>query len=67
LRLTPPYGKDRGVSGRDLRRLAGPERCRSSVVEHLIGNEEVVSSILTGSTSNVLNRWNFACDASLCA
>jgi hypothetical protein len=25
-------------------------RCRSSVVEHLIGNEEVHSSILCGST-----------------
>jgi hypothetical protein len=26
-------------------------RCRSSVVEHFIGNEEVDSSILSGSTS----------------
>ena len=32
------------------------QRCRSSVVEHFIGNEEVVSSILTGSTIMLTNR-----------
>ena len=32
-------------------RFSTPVRCRSSVVEHLIGNEEVHSSILCGSTS----------------
>src|SRR5262249_26589157 len=29
-----------------------PSRCRSSVVEHSLGKGEVVSSILTGSTSD---------------
>ena len=30
--------------------VGSPARCRSSVVEHFIGNEEVLSSILSGST-----------------
>lgn len=37
----------RGPEGHRFNRI----RCRSSVVEHLIGNEEVHSSILCGSTS----------------
>jgi hypothetical protein len=43
--------KDRHVSGPDLGDLPPKRRCRSSVVEHFIGNEEVDSSILSGSTS----------------
>jgi hypothetical protein len=33
-----------------------PVRCRSSVVEHFIGNEEVDSSILSGSTTASLEN-----------
>jgi hypothetical protein len=47
-----------------IARLAGPQEadsrvvacCRSSVVEHSIGNGEVDSSILSGSTSRFLFR-----------
>src|SRR5262245_52031915 len=34
-------------------RTLRPPRCRSSVVEHSLGKGEVVSSILTGSTTNL--------------
>jgi hypothetical protein len=40
-------------------RFSTPVRCRSSVVEHLIGNEEVHSSILCGSTSHPASFANF--------
>jgi hypothetical protein len=30
--------------------------CRSSVVEHSIGNGEVDSSILSGSTSHIMSK-----------
>ena len=55
LRGIRPCGKDRpallGPFGRFS--LSGA-RCRSSVVEHSIGNGEVDSSILSGSTSPLL-------------
>src|SRR3546814_9981509 len=41
----------RSALSRTMVRTAWQRRCRSSVVEHLIGNEEVDSSILSGSTS----------------
>jgi hypothetical protein len=56
LRLRQPYGKDRAGFGA-LRARVGTlnfgaaQCCRSSVVEHPLGKGEVVSSILTGSTS----------------
>src|SRR6478736_9243320 len=52
LRQRGPCGKNRPLGGSLLGRF--PEyraRCRSSVVEHSIGNGEVDSSILSGSTS----------------
>ena len=59
LRHIRPCGKDRRarLSGSDLRRSPvwrNPHRCcRSSVVEHPLGKGEVVSSILTGSTTTM--------------
>ena len=46
----PAYGKE---SPRDRIHFSAPirARCRSSVVEHSLGKGEVVSSILTGSTT----------------
>jgi hypothetical protein len=59
LRGIRPCGKDRpallGPFGRFS--LSGA-RCRSSVVEHSIGNGEVDSSILSGSTSSPNNNNN---------
>ena len=52
LRRCGPYGKDRGIRGRIPCDIAPARRCRSSVVEHSLGKGEVVSSILTGSTTN---------------
>ena len=54
LHPVPPCGKDRGVCGRNRSLISSGRtaRCRSSVVEHPLGKGEVVSSILTGSTSN---------------
>jgi hypothetical protein len=49
LRRFPPYGKDRAFPGVICASFP-PERCHSSAVEHFIGNEEVDSSILSGST-----------------
>jgi hypothetical protein len=52
LRKTPPYGKDRPGFFARIRRVKGRRaRCRSSVVEHSLGKGEVLSSILSGSTS----------------
>jgi hypothetical protein len=48
LRGPDPYGKPCPRGGSPPRFV--PVCCRSSVVEHLIGNEEVHSSILCGST-----------------
>jgi hypothetical protein len=45
-----PYGKPCPARARLPPRFRPKVRCRSSVVEHLIGNEEVHSSILCGST-----------------
>ena len=56
LRLSPPYGKDRPASGGIFRFFRACSCCRSSVVEHSIGNGEVDSSILSGSTSLSLVR-----------
>ena len=55
LRHFRPYGKDRRARGRVPFLLFSPpaRRCRSSVVEHPLGKGEVVSSILTGSTSRL--------------
>src|SRR5262249_26509186 len=61
LRPMGPCGKDRRTRGRFLiGRFSHPaRRCRSSVVEHPLGKGEVVSSILTGSTSKTgLSRNN---------
>ena len=44
----PRYGKG---SPRNFIRSETRASCRSSVVEHSLGKGEVVSSILTGSTS----------------
>src|ERR1700730_3971643 len=63
----------RGIrtSGKDRAALLGPvgrfslsgARCRSSVVEHSIGNGEVDSSILSGSTSFLGQLLAFRCPA----
>jgi hypothetical protein len=53
LRHFAPCGKDRRARGRiPISRFHTARRCRSSVVEHPLGKGEVVSSILTGSTTN---------------
>jgi hypothetical protein len=55
LRPFRPCGNDRAPLRLRMVRIRGsPARCRSSVVEHFIGNEEVLSSILSGSTSSRL-------------
>jgi hypothetical protein len=54
LRAHFPYGKDRRAIP-----FQGRARCRSSVVEHSLGKGEVVSSILTGSTSKTKQTKNF--------
>jgi hypothetical protein len=55
LRPFRPCGNDRAPLRLHRVQLRGsPARCRSSVVEHFIGNEEVLSSILSGSTSSRL-------------
>ena len=54
----PPRLRERGPCGKDRPALSRPfgailvsgACCRSSVVEHSIGNGEVDSSILSGST-----------------
>ena len=51
LRRCGPYGKDRRIRGRIPSVSHPARRCRSSVVEHSLGKGEVVSSILTGSTT----------------
>src|SRR5262245_40042974 len=53
LRHVRPCGKDRSARAPFLiGRFSHPaRRCRSSVVEHPLGKGEVVSSILTGSTT----------------
>ena len=55
LRSSPPCGNERRIS-RLLPMIHIPVRCRSSVVEHFIGNEEVDSSILSGSTTASLEN-----------
>ena len=56
LRRFGPYGKDRRIRGR-ISSIHPARRCRSSVVEHSLGKGEVVSSILTGSTTkSPINR-----------
>ena len=51
LRRCGAYGKDRRIRGRIPSVSHPARRCRSSVVEHSLGKGEVVSSILTGSTT----------------
>jgi hypothetical protein len=51
LRQNPPYGKDRRAFWRFSHAASRHACCRSSVVEHPLGKGEVVSSILTGSTT----------------
>ena len=60
LRPLRPCGKERRTRGRTRRDdfRQPPRRCRSSVVEHPLGKGEVVSSILTGSTTTWMN-WQF--------
>src|SRR5262249_61651101 len=54
LRPLRPCGKDRRAFSADAHPAFSPPamRCRSSVVEHPLGKGEVVSSILTGSTTH---------------
>jgi hypothetical protein len=58
LRQRGPCGKNRPPSGRPFGPIPLKYRacCRSSVVEHSIGNGEVDSSILSGSTIPFLAR-----------
>jgi hypothetical protein len=61
LRGLAPYGKHRpAVSSRLLAAFAALARCRSSVVEHSLGKGEVVSSILTGSTTKAQQIKSFS-------
>src|SRR6185437_2808340 len=57
LRSRPPYGRKRCDFPHVNRDFS--HRCRSSVVEHSLGKGEVVSSILTGSTTKILMEWAF--------
>ena len=50
LREPPPYGNEPGIGAPSPPIPARSVRCRSSVVEHFIGNEEVRGSIPRGST-----------------
>jgi hypothetical protein len=54
----PAYGKDRRATASISRPRSGA-RCRSSVVEHSLGKGEVVSSILTGSTTKTKQTKDF--------
>jgi hypothetical protein len=51
-----PYGKDRRAIVALFATPGSCVCCRSSVVEHSLGKGEVVSSILTGSTRNLLQK-----------
>jgi hypothetical protein len=60
LRHFRPCGKDRRARSQVPFSLLPPaSRCRSSVVEHPLGKGEVVSSILTGSTSRLNGHLDF--------
>jgi hypothetical protein len=65
LRHFRPCGKDRRARSRVPFLLFSPpaRRCRSSVVEHPLGKGEVVSSILTGSTSRFHEHLDLRPDA----
>jgi phosphoribosylaminoimidazole-succinocarboxamide synthase len=55
LRRQWPCGKDRAIPGTGQGLCQAPAKCcRSSVVEHSLGKGEVLSSILSGSTSALL-------------
>jgi hypothetical protein len=66
LRHFRPCGKDRRARFHPLFSRSA-RRCRSSVVEHPLGKGEVVSSILTGSTSRSRSPARRALSGAHCA